>query len=151
MISLTLFNVLLYVFLDFFLPFRSINTHILRCSSEIDMNAGNWLAIDNNQYIPYTVSIDLFVLFLISKSKRALVCFIKYLFWAWMTGVLLNYLHVRPYPWSTGNVRCSRSENILYFSFSVSDFSIKFEPCFLTPLKQLSEYFFSLHILSLLP
>lgn len=59
-----------------------------------------------------------------------------------MTGVLLNYLHVRPYLWSTGNVRCSRSENILYFSFSVSDFSIKFEPCFLTPLKQLSEYFF---------
>lgn len=45
-----------------------------------------------------------------------------------MTGVLLNYLHVRPYLWSTGNVRCSRSENILYFSFSVSDFSIKFEP-----------------------
>lgn len=40
-ISLTFFNVLLYVFLDFFLPFRSINTHILRCTSEIDLNAGN--------------------------------------------------------------------------------------------------------------
>lgn len=32
--------VLLYIFLDFFLPFRAINTHLLRCRSEIDLNGG---------------------------------------------------------------------------------------------------------------
>lgn len=56
--------VLLYIFLDFFLPFRAINTHLLRCRSEIDLNGGKWLAVDNNQCIPYVIySIDLSVYF----------------------------------------------------------------------------------------
>lgn len=53
-----------------------------------------------------------------------------------MTGVLLEYLPVRPHLWSTGKVKYSRSENILYFSFSVSNFRYKFEPCLLTTSKQ---------------